>query len=668
MMDAETQEIFRQEAEALMESLQSGLLTLKETPDNMELVASVFRDLHTIKGTGAMFGFTRLAAFVHNFEAAFDAVRSGKSSITPDLIQVSLRAYDLIADLLEGNDPDPALDAELTEALSAVTESGATGGGASVAAPKAVAGGEVDHWELVFYLPKDFVEIGGNPMGMLDELREVGGEDITCHMLTDRIPALENFVPSELYAGWQVILPGTIKEDAIRDVFMFHEDQMELSLTAHKKESVAEAAVPAAEVAAEETPKADAAPAPAAAAKQEAKATSQKAPVTQLRVSADRVDLIMDRVGELVIAEARLAAIAARLTDEGLSGVVEDIQRLALGLRDSTMALRMTPLSSIMGRFRRLTHDLATTTGKDFDFIVEGEETELDKTVVERLTDPLVHMLRNSVDHGLEDPETRRKAGKPERGQVILSASHAGAEVVIEIIDDGRGMNEEAIRKRAIERGLITEDSDMARRDLLKLVLEPGFSTAAQVTALSGRGVGADVVKQAIESLNGTIEIESEPGEGTVFTMRLPLTLAIIEGLLIDVAGERYAIPLLAVEQILELPEDMVDDLEATDTMVLNDEMLPVLRLRSMFGSTSEAPVHPKIVIVGAGDTRVGLVVDQIIGTNQTVIKQLSAVHSRLKIFSGATILGDGSVALILDVANMVNRGQQIETNKGKAA
>jgi two-component system chemotaxis sensor kinase CheA len=671
MMDAETQEIFRQEAEALMESLQSGLLTLKETPDNMELVASVFRDLHTIKGTGAMFGFTRLAAFVHNFEAAFDAVRSGKAVITPDLIQVSLRAYDLIADLLEGNDPDPAMDEELTQSLSAVTESGATGGAASAAAPKAETGGEVDHWELVFHLPKDFVEIGGNPMGMLDELREVGGEDITCRMLTDRMPQLEDFVPSELYAGWQVILPGTIKEDAIRDVFMFHEDQMELSLTAHKKEGAAEAAAPAAEVAAE-APKADAAPAPAAAsapaAKQEAKATGQKAPVTQLRVSADRVDLIMDRVGELVIAEARLAAIAARLTDEGLSGVVEDIQRLALGLRDSTMALRMTPLSSIMGRFRRLTHDLATTTGKEFDFIVEGEETELDKTVVERLTDPLVHMLRNSVDHGLEDPETRRKAGKPERGQVILSASHAGAEVVIEIIDDGRGMNEEAIRKRAIERGLITEDSDISRRDLLKLVLEPGFSTAAQVTALSGRGVGADVVKQAIESLNGTIEIESEPGEGTVFTMRLPLTLAIIEGLLIDVAGERYAIPLLAVEQILELPEDMADSLDATDTMVLNDEMLPVLRLRSMFGSTSEAPTHPKIVIVGAGDTRVGLVVDQIIGTNQTVIKQLSPVHSRLKIFSGATILGDGSVALILDVVNMVNRGQQIETNKGKAA
>lgn len=663
MMDAETQEIFRQEAEALMEALQEGLLVLKDTPDDLEVVAGVFRALHTIKGTGAMFGFSRLASFVHNFEAAFEAVRSGNAVVTPELINVALTAYDLIADLLEGGDPDPSRDAELTAALSAATSGEAPAAASAAPVAAAAPAAEVKEWDLKFHLPHDFMEIGGNPIAMLDELREVGGDTTVVRPLTDRLPKLSEMDTRSIYTGWQVILPGAIKENAIRDVFMFHEDQMELSLNPiHAEAPVAEG-----------TPEA-AAPTAAAPAPQPVKEAGKPqktstAAVVQLRVAADRVDLIMDRVGELVIAEARLAAIASQLQNEALLGVVEDIQRLALGLRDSTMALRMTPLSSIMGRFRRLTHDLAETTGKTFDFIVEGEETELDKTVVEKLTDPLVHMLRNSVDHGLESPEDRAAAGKPERGLVKLVARHAGAEVVIEIIDDGRGMNEGAIRKRAIERGLLTEDSDMPRSEVLKMVLEPGFSTAAQVTALSGRGVGADVVKQAIEALNGTIEITSEPGQGTNFTLRLPLTLAIIEGLLIGVGTERYALPLLAVEQILELPEKLAANDSATDVIELNNELVPVLRLNKVFNRASAANEHQKIVIVGTNDTRVGLIVDEIIGTNQTVIKQLSPLHSRLKIFSGATILGDGCVALILDVAHLVSLGQDIEQRlKGTAA
>ncbi|NVO24616.1 chemotaxis protein CheA [Donghicola mangrovi] len=669
MMDAETQEIFRQEAEALMEALQEGLLVLKDTPDDLEVVAGVFRALHTIKGTGAMFGFSRLASFVHNFEAAFEAVRSGKAVVTPELVNVALTAYDLIAELLEGGDPDPAKDAELTAALNAATTGeAAPATAAAPAAKKDAAPAKIESWDLQFRLPQDFMEIGGNPIAMLDELREVGGDSVSVRLLTDRLPPIAQMDPRALYAGFQVTLPGTIKEGAIRDVFMFHEDQMELNLTAvHAAEAAAPAPAEAPKAAAPAAPAAPAAEPKAETAAKANKAAS--AAVAQLRVAADRVDLIMDRVGELVIAEARLAAIAAQLQNEALLGVVEDIQRLALGLRDSTMALRMTPLSSIMGRFRRLSHDLAETTGKTFDFIVEGEETELDKTVVEKLTDPLVHMIRNSVDHGLETPEQRAEAGKPERGLVKLSARHAGAEVIIEIIDDGRGMNEAAIRKRAIERGLMTEDSDIPRSEVLKMVLEPGFSTAEQVTALSGRGVGADVVKQAIESLNGSIDITSEPGFGTTFCLRLPLTLAIIEGLLIGVANDRYALPLLAVEQILELPEKLAKGDSATDVIELNNELVPVLRLRQVFNRTGTPAAHPKIVIVGANDTRVGLVVDEIIGTNQTVIKQLSPLHSRLKIFSGATILGDGCVALILDVIHLVTLGQEIEQRlKGNAA
>jgi two-component system, chemotaxis family, sensor kinase CheA len=380
-----------------------------------------------------------------------------------------------------------------------------------------------------------------------------------------------------------------------------------------------------------------------------------------MRVATDRLDNIMDHVGELVIAQARLSQLARSSDDPNLKSLSEDIERLSASLRDTTMGIRMVAVGALFGRFRRLVHDLSAELGKPVELITAGEETELDKTVIEQLADPLVHLIRNAADHGLEDAATRLAAGKPAVGALRLSAAHAGAEVVITLADDGAGFDTARIRARAEKQGMIQPDEAVADADVWKLVFQPGFSTRAEVTELSGRGVGMDVVKRTIESLRGAIELSSAPGRGASVTLRLPLTLAIIEGLLVRVGAERYVIPLAAVEECVELSAHVDPSAGGRRFINIRGKLLPYLILRELFDEPGAPDPHQKIVVVSSGEGRVGLVVDQVIGANQTVIKQLSRLHSGIKIFSGATILGDGAAALILDVMHVVAFGQELE-------
>ncbi|MFT3978523.1 MAG: chemotaxis protein CheA, partial [Sphingomonas bacterium] len=368
------------------------------------------------------------------------------------------------------------------------------------------------------------------------------------------------------------------------------------------------------------------------------------------------------RVGELVIVQSRLSQLANGASGSlVLRSISEEIERLAGELRDTMMVLRMVPVSTLFGRFRRLIHDLARETGKTIDLATEGESTEVDKTVIERLADPLVHLIRNACDHGLETPEQRAAAGKPEAGRILLSAHQAGGEVVITIRDDGRGIDRAAVRARGEAQGLIQPGQQLSDHDLLHLIFHPGFSTAAQVTNLSGRGVGMDVVKRTIESLRGSIDIASAPGEGSTIVLRIPLTLAIIDGLLVRVGDGRYVIPLSAVEECLEL--SLEDDLRSRGRsfITLRDRLVPFLRLRELLETGTRPDPHQKIVVIATASERVGLVVDQIIGSHQTVIKSMSPLHRDVTTFAGATILGDGDVALILDVAHLVALGQHQE-------
>ncbi len=379
-------------------------------------------------------------------------------------------------------------------------------------------------------------------------------------------------------------------------------------------------------------------------------------------MQAEKLDELMDQVGELVIAQARLRQLADKSGDLSLKSIVEEIERLSGHLRDVSMGIRMVPIGTLFGKFRRLVRDLSNELGKQIQLTWSGEETEIDKTVIERLHDPLVHLIRNSIDHGIEaSAEQREMAGKPREGTVHLSAVHSGAQVLISIKDDGKGLDRDRIRAKAEETGLVAPGQELSDAELFQLIFHPGFSTAQKITSVSGRGVGMDVVKRMIDALRGTIDIQSRPGEGATFTLRLPLTLAIIEGLLVRVAGERYVLPLSAVEECIELSPE--DDARSTgrDFLNIRGDLVPFVRLRGLFDLRGPHSPYPKVVVVSSGDFRFGVVVDQIIGGHQTVIKSLSKLHSDIPTFSGATILGDGSVALILDVPRLLDFSQSRE-------
>ena len=638
---------FRVEAGDLLDQVEQGLLDLTHRLDDRDLIDAVFRGLHTLKGSGAMFGFDALASFTHHCETAFDRVRKGLAPATQGLVAVILSAKDHMRALVDGD--GTGLEATGAAILAELQREVDAAAGAPAAAPAApVRRG----WRLSFRLPPESMANGTNPLMLLDELRELGACTIVAR--TDKVPPLAELNPVECHIGWDVELIGDISRDDIDDVFLFVMDDMELTVEEIGSAAEAPADGPPAPA---DTPVAAVAAAPEAATPGKPAAKAGES----VRVPAERLDELMDRVGELVIVHSRLSQLAHGGNDVVLRSISEEIERLVSELRDTMMVLRMVPVATLFGRFRRLIHDLARETGKTIELSTEGEATEVDKTVIERLADPMVHLIRNSCDHGLETPEERIAAGKPAAGNVRLSAHQAGGEVLITIQDDGRGINRERVRAKAEAQGLIQPGQQISESELLQLIFHPGFSTAAAVTSLSGRGVGMDVVKRTIESLRGSIDITSKPGEGSTVVLRIPLTLAIIDGLLVRVGEGRYVIPLAAVEECLEL--SLEEDLRSRGRsfITLRDRLVPYLRLREMFETGTRPDPHQKIVVIATGAERVGLVVDQIIGSHQTVIKSMSPLHRDVAAFAGATILGDGGVALILDVVQLVLAGQQQE-------
>ena len=652
--------VFRTEAAELLEQIESGLLDLTRSLDDRDQIDAVFRGLHTLKGSGAMFGFDALAAFTHHCETAFDRVRKGDVPATQELVSAVLSAQDHMRALLETPNGDhDAMSAALLDNLHrAVNGAGGASpalipaaNAATAAAPVAEQAGGLREWRIRFSLPANAMANGTNPLGLLDEMRDLG----ECRILADavKVPELGALEPRDMHLAWDVTLKTDKPRSDIEDVFIFVMDDMALEIT-----EVAAAPSPAAP---DPMPKAVVVTEREAPAVQAANDSRQAKSAENVRVPAERLDEMMDRVGELVIAQSRLTQLAGAAADLGLRSVSEEIERLSGELRDTMMVLRMMPVASLFSRFRRLVHDLSRETGKEIELITEGETTEVDKTVIDRLADPLVHLVRNSIDHGLERPEERIAAGKDPEGKVILSAHQTGGEVIITIKDDGRGINRERVRAKAEASGLIQPGQALADQDLLQLIFQPGFSTAQQVTNLSGRGVGMDVVKKTVEALRGAIDIVSKPGEGSEVSLRIPLTLAIIDGLLVRVGQGCYVIPLSAVEECLEL--SLEDDLRSRGRsfISLRDSLVPFLRLRELFRTGTQPDPHQKVVVISTGSERVGLVVDQIIGDHQTVIKSMSKLHHDVATFSGATILGDGSVALILDVTHLVAAGQHQE-------
>jgi len=669
---------FREEAREILVDLEAALLELNERPAEMDLVGRIFRALHTIKGSGAMFGFENLALFTHNLETAFDEVRNGRLEVTGELVDMTLSALDQIRAMVEDGSGVTGGDAEQCAAiLNRVRQmTGKLKGAEKVAGgiekkPVAVVAEPLHEWRISFHPGPGMLGNGSNPLLLLRELAALGG--LAVRASVEGLPPFAELEPERCYVGWEMVLTTTATQEAIRDCFIFVEDLCELVI-----EPAADKPTPVA------SPSADVAPAAQTAAARalcEADRTAQaledkRTPqggrrnydkpdnASSLRVPAAKLDQFVDLVGELVTVQARLSEMAMRRDDVEFSAVAEEIERLTASLRENSMNIRMMPIRATFEKFRRLVHDLARDLGKDVELTIEGAETELDKTVIDQLGDPLMHLIRNSMDHGIESPERRSERGKNPSARIHLSARYAGASVLIGVADDGSGINADAVRQKAVERGLISADAQLSDQQCFALIFEPGFSTAKQVTDISGRGVGMDVVRQKVEALRGSIDVESKPGEGTRVTLRLPLTLAIIDGLLVSVADAFYVLPLANTLECIELSTRDIVESNGKHVVNVRGEIVPYIRLREYFHVPTARPEIEQVMIVETEEGRYGFVVDMVLGDCQTVIKSLGRFYRHVQILSGATILGNGKVALILDPYRLV---QDVLRNHGAA-
>lgn len=638
---------FRNESADLVVQLEDALMNIEDGNHSQDVINSAFRAMHTLKGSGSMFGFEKVAEFTHHFETAFDKVRSGEVEITEDFTDVCFKALDYIKEMLMdsyNDDKASGIIAELEKSVGPPSSSNgaSTNTGQKTAGQPEDSSGQTRTYEIVFYPHKDTMRFGGKLELILDELRELGEADIS--FLDDKLPSFEKMDPEATYMGWRVILKTEAMRDDIDTVFMFHEDDSELSIKelANRKED----------------------PKPGT---DTAQTTGASSPVnTTIRIPSERLDAMMDQVGELVIAQSRLAEISDKHNDAELRSVAEDIERLVMELRDQTLGVRMLPIAMLFSKFKRVVRDLSKDLDKSVELITEGEDTEVDKSFIDKLNDPIVHLIRNSLDHGIEDSMTREMSDKDAKGKIHLSASQAGGEILITIQDDGKGLNTEKIKEKAIENGLISEGQDLSETEIHNLIFEPGFSTAQQVSSVSGRGVGMDVVRSTIEEMRGKIDVKSVAGKGSTFTLRLPLTLAIIEGYHIQVGNEVFVMPLEIVEECVELSKEDDKQSEGRSLISIRDEFVPFVRLHDYFGFDYPDNIERRVVVVNVKGKRTGLVVDHIFGQRQTVIKPLTKLHKDISGLAGATILGDGRVALILDVSSLLDNVKN--NNKAEAA
>jgi len=651
---------FQEEARELIVDLESALLELNNNSGDQDLVGRIFRALHTIKGSGSMFGFEELAAFTHKLETAFEEIRDGRLQINSELIDLTLAALDQMRSMVEegqgGVTADPIVCSEILFKVLQITGTPEAADGSKIAVapidPPALSG-RVQEWSIRFAPGPDLMLNGGNPTLLLRELRQLGGLSVKASMAA--VPPLGELDPERCYMAWEMVLATSANSDAIRDVFIFVEDSCELTIESASSHP-ANPAESAPAYAAEKTAKVL-----AGRSSQAGRRNSDKLDSASLRVPAVKLDQFLDLVGELVTVQARLSEVVTRCDNPDVAAVSEEIERLTLSLRENSMSIRMFPIRDTFERFRRLVHDLARELGKDVELIIEGGETELDKTVIDQLSDPLMHLIRNSMDHGIESSDIRASRGKRAAASIYLSARHAGASVLIGVSDDGGGINTEAVRNRAIEKGLIDADASLTDEETFALIFQPGFSTAKQVTDVSGRGVGMDVVRQKVESLRGTIDVDSNIGLGTKVTLRLPLTLAIIDGLLVSVGNAFFVLPLSSTLECVELTCEDIVKANGKHLANVRGEIIPYVRLREHFHIRTPQPEREQIIVVETEGGHYGIVVDQVMGDCQTVIKNLGRFYRHVQVVSGATILGNGSVALILDPERLVQDALRAE-------
>ena len=647
-------ETFFEEAEEHLGTIESGLLSLGERGADSELLNTIFRSAHSIKGAAGSFGFNELARLTHVMENVLDRLRSGKRSPDEALTQHLLRASDTLRELVAATRkgeaasvPTDVVLAELTAELADVAAP-AAGEGAPPPPESADRTGEVVY-HVVFEPEPDLFRQGQDVFLLLRDLAEIGTVvDVVCHR--DHLPSLEEMDAETCYVGWDLRVRTARSEHDLRDVFMFVEGSCRLEINAEPAPEAPEAAGAA-----------DAgtlAAAPGTIREDRRQGQQRRTESTSIRVPTEKVDALINLVGEMVISQAMVnqAVSGYSLTPE-LEEALSVVQRSTRELQEQVMAIRMLPIGTVFNRFPRLVHDLSSQLGKRVRLEIQGAETELDKSVIEQLGDPLTHLIRNSVDHGIEDPEQRAGAGKPEEGVVTLRAYHEGGNVLIEVSDDGKGLDRERIRAKAISQGLLADDAALSDEEMYGLIFAPGFSTATVVSDVSGRGVGMDVVKRNVEALNGEISVRSVVGEGSRFRIRLPLTLAILDGLSVKLGRDTFILPLLSIRQSVRPAQSDIKTVLGSrgEIFLLRGEQLPLLRLSRLFHTAGaiEDPTRGIVVVTETDGRRFGVLVDDVLGQQQVVVKSIERNYRKIDAVMGATILGDGRVAFIVDVAEL---------------
>jgi two-component system, chemotaxis family, sensor kinase CheA len=669
-------EAYIEEASERLGELERALLELEENPMDAEAVGRVFRALHTIKGSGAMCGFDAIASFTHEIETAFDEVRMGRNCVSPELIGVTLDARDHIQEMLNAPEGvEEELRATSAGILSRLPHS-SHDKPVSRTPGEAAAAGEPRTYRIRFDPHRNLFLRGTDPILLLRDLAALGDCSLIAHL--EHIPQLDDFNPEECYAHWDAVLTTPADENTIRKVFVFVENCSVLDVQcagepndSGRRRRLGEILVARGDVARDEAEKClESRPlagemlvkaglvtpdrvGAAVLEQRHLDAVRDKqdkaAAATTLRVPAAKLDTLVDVVGELVTVAARLSSYATASGAPEANLIAGELERLTGLLRESTMSIRMLPIGETFARFKRLVRDLSAELGKKVELITEGNDTELDKTVIEQLSDPLVHLIRNAVDHGIERPGRRAALGKPATGTIRLTACHSGAFVLIEVGDDGAGMDRDAIRTRAVELGMISADAALSDPEIFGLTLKPGFSTSSRITSVSGRGVGMDVVQRNIEALRGVVFMESTPGCGTTVTLKIPLTLAIIDGLLIEAAGAFFVAPLANISECVEI-ERPIEWPSRHSPFRIRGELVPCIALREWFALPGEPPPIEQVIVAETRSGRYGFVVDRVIGDHNTVIKKLGGLYRNIQEISGATILGDGTIALILDI------------------
>lgn len=675
MMETFRQTYLEESFEGL-DVMEAGLLELPPGEPDSEKINEIFRAAHSIKGGSGTFGFNEIIDFTHVLETLLDEMRDGRRQVTQNATDTMLAAVDVLRDMmtkLQHHEPiDEVRAAEVQADLEAIlgkSHSAASDEAATAEVSSESGSEESDGFWKIDVLPsRELLQTGNEPIRIFRELATLG--ELTINTDCSQLPEINNFNPEDLYLKWQIDLKGEqVELDDVKEVFEWIDgDGAEISIT--KPVSTAKAP-PAAQVAVapvvqEVAPVAAAAKAPAATRPAAKAASENKAAPKQdgsIRVELSKIDQMVNLVGELVITQSMLSQFGEQAEQSDGSNTewvdklkegLQHLERHTRDLQESVMNIRMLPVSFAFNRMPRIVHDVSQKLGKQIDLVMEGEGTELDKTMLEALTDPLVHIVRNSIDHGIETPEKRLAIGKPEKGIVKMAAFHQGGNILIQITDDGAGINVDRVKQKAIEKGVIDADSTHSDEEIIDLIFHPGFSTADVISDVSGRGVGMDVVRRNIRGLGGSVEVKTEVGKGSVFTIRLPLTLAILDGQLAKVGSQTYVFPLVSIIESIQVDKKLVKGIAGqTELYKLRDNYIPVIRLHKKLG-VDDAKTDLEaglLVVVEDSGKRAGIFVDDLLGQQQVVIKSLDSNFMKISSIAGATILGDGTVSLILDVS-----------------